>query len=203
MDDAPLSDDERDYIERQEVKRSLEKQMEIQSITPEMLGERQIPPGTSLRATKTLSTTEGIEMFTAGEDYKVVGYNRVYPNGVVLRSNTGSNALVTFRPEGGWASHFVINQEATQTLQREEREVHREKECDGDQSREAKIICPFCQTKGSVHIYWSKVKDGGPALWSVFLAPLTFGLSLLFGWQFPEHGKFGSCNNCGQSWRIE
>ena len=76
-------------------------------------------------------------------------------------------------------------------------------EGDYNLSREAKIVCPFCHTRGYVDISWSKVKDGGPALWSVFLVPFTYGLSLLFGWQFAEYGRFGSCGNCGQGWRME
>jgi hypothetical protein len=69
--------------------------------------------------------------------------------------------------------------------------------------RQSRIICPYCQTRGSVHTYEHKIEEGGPSMWSVLLAPFSYGLSLLFGWKSSKYGTSASCSNCGVSWRTK
>jgi hypothetical protein len=71
------------------------------------------------------------------------------------------------------------------------------------EARQGRIICPHCQTRGSVITYEKKVEVGGPSTWSVLLAPFSYGLSLLYGWKVSIYGTFASCSNCGTSWRIK
>lgn len=146
MDETPLTDDQRDHLERRELKRSLERK---EAPSPQNLHDE--------------------ETNRARETFK--------------------SDVAPVRPEPG-ASPSSRKKRQSQAN-------------DYNLSREAKIVCPFCQTRGSVQISWSKVKSGGPALWSVFLVPFTYGLSLLFGWQFAEYGRFALCSNCGQGWRME
>lgn len=70
-------------------------------------------------------------------------------------------------------------------------------------SQDAQLVCPHCQVRGFVETYEIVVQDGGPSWWSVLLAPLTYGLSLLYGWKFKEYGSTAYCSNCGRRWRIE
>jgi hypothetical protein len=71
------------------------------------------------------------------------------------------------------------------------------------EDRDAQIICPHCQMSGSVSTYEQKVEEEGLSTWSVLAAPLTYGLSLLWGWKSSKYGTFASCSSCGVSWRIK
>ena len=148
MDETPLTDDQRDHLERRELKRSRQR---LENPSPQ-----------NLRDEETKRAKEAFQKDT-GQPDPPQRRTRVQP----VRRSPEELAYLD------------------------------------KQGREAQIVCPYCQTRGSVQTSWLTVESGGPATWSILLIPFTFGLSLLFGWQFPKYGKYGSCDNCGQDWRVE
>lgn len=64
------------------------------------------------------------------------------------------------------------------------------------------FICPHCQQKGGVATKFVSRKSGvsGP---KIFLALLTFGISLLFvGISSHETAKKARCSNCNAEWWL-